>query len=164
VKEPPQIKEKVAKITTHNRGEKAVRQSERIKSQDMGGMKIADKADMAAKKRNLEGNTFIHKNSFAVLDTLTLIHKSSKMGGNSTTINLEHIDLLKDLEMARNNIKERVENLDRETEEANIDDPPLEEMKYIAWRSDSSDLSNLEGFQVVSRKKKRNTKRSHQQK
>jgi hypothetical protein len=66
--------------------------------------------------------------------------------------------------MARNNIKERVENLDRETEEANIDDPPLEEMKYIAWRSDSSDLSNLEGFQVVSRKKKRKTKRSHQQK
>jgi hypothetical protein len=161
VKEPPQIRENVAKITAHSRGEKAVRQSERIKSQDMGGMKIAD---MAAKKRNLEGNTFIHKNSFAVLDTLTLIHKSSKMGGNSTTINLEHIDLLKDLEMARNNIKERVENLDRETEEANIDDPPLEEMKYIAWRSDSSDLSNLEGFQVVSRKKKRNTKRSHQQK
>jgi hypothetical protein len=48
-----------------------VRRSERIKRQEMGGMKIADKAHMAARKKNLEGNNLSHKNSFAVLDTLT---------------------------------------------------------------------------------------------
>lgn len=67
VEGPPQIREKAAKVTENNKGERAVRHSERIKKQNMGGMKIADKADMAARKRNLEGNTFIHKNSFALV-------------------------------------------------------------------------------------------------
>jgi hypothetical protein len=33
---------------------------------------------MAAKKRNLEGNSYVHKNSFAVLDYLALINKLLK--------------------------------------------------------------------------------------
>ncbi|CAO2178088.1 unnamed protein product [Urochloa humidicola] len=31
------------------------RQSERLKAQDLGGMKVADKAEFAAKRKNLEG-------------------------------------------------------------------------------------------------------------
>jgi hypothetical protein len=46
------------------------------------------------------------------------------MRGNSTTVNLEHFDILKDLEMARNNIKERAESLSKETDEADVDDLP----------------------------------------
>jgi hypothetical protein len=36
VEEPPQFKEKATRLTKHNRGERAVRQSERIKEQGMG--------------------------------------------------------------------------------------------------------------------------------
>jgi hypothetical protein len=120
----------------------------------MGGMKIADKADMAAGKKNLEGNNLSHKNSFAVLDNLILVDKFNKMGGNSKSINLENFDILKDLEMARNNMKERLENLNKEAVEAETENLPLEEMRYIEWRSYSSDLSDIEGFQVVSKRKK----------
>jgi uncharacterized membrane protein len=121
-------------------------------------MKIADKADMATRKKNLEGNNIIHKNSFAVFDSLVLVNKFNKMGGNSTTINLEHFDLLKYLEMTRNNLKERAESLSKESNEVAIDDLPSEEMRYIEWRLDSSNLFDIEGFQVVSRREKRKTK------
>jgi hypothetical protein len=120
-------------------------------------MKIADKADMMARNKNLEGNNPSYQNSFAVLDTLTLVNNFSKMGGNSNTVNLEHFDILKDLEMARNNMKERLENLNKEADEADAENFPLEEMKYIEWRSYSSDLSDKEGLQVVSKRKKRKT-------
>jgi hypothetical protein len=83
-------------------------------------VKITEKADMAAKKRNLEGNSYVNKNSFAVLDSLALINKFSKMGGNSTSVNMEHIDLLKELEMARNNIRERTEEINRDNDEVNV--------------------------------------------
>jgi uncharacterized membrane protein len=121
-------------------------------------MKIADKADMATRKKNLEGNNIIHKNSFAVFDSLVLVNKFNKMGGNSATINLEHFDLLKYLEMTRNNLKERAESLSKESNEVAIDDLPSEEMRYIEWRLDSSNLFDIEGFQVVSRREKRKTK------
>lgn len=121
-------------------------------------MKIADKADMATRKKNMEGNNIIHKNSFAVFDSLVLVNKFNKMGGNSTTINLEHFDLLKYLEMTRNNLKERAESLSKESNEVAIDDLPSEEMRYIEWRLDSSNLFDIEGFQVVSRREKRKTK------
>jgi uncharacterized membrane protein len=113
---------------------------------------------MATRKKNLEGNNIIHKNSFAVFDSLVLVNKFNKMGGNSTTINLEHFDLLKYLEMTRNNLKERAESLSKESNEVAIDDLPSEEMRYIEWRLDSSNLFDIEGFQVVSRREKRKTK------
>jgi hypothetical protein len=37
---------------------------------------------------------------------------------------MDHIDLFKELEMARNNIRERTEEINREIEEVNLDDPP----------------------------------------
>jgi hypothetical protein len=63
---------------------------------------------MLAKKKNLEGNNIHLKNSFAVLDNLMLINKFGKMGGDISNAKLEHFDLLKDLEVARNDLKNRV--------------------------------------------------------
>jgi hypothetical protein len=51
------------------------------------------------------------------------------MGGNSDNINLEHFDLLKDLELARNDLKEKVESLNRGKEEVDKENLPLEELK-----------------------------------
>jgi hypothetical protein len=84
------------------------------------------------------------------------------MGGNTANTNLEHFDLLKDLELARNNLKERAKNTNKETELENTKNLPLEEMKYIEWRSDTHDPYDNEGFLMVSRKKyrKRRKKKS----
>lgn len=151
--------EKLEKTEAHKKYDQMVRQSERIKEQGLGGIKIVDKASMVARKKNLEGNNLNLKNSFAVLDSLTLVNKFSKMGGNSDNINLEHFDLLKDLELARNDLKEKVESLNRGKEEVDKENLPLEELKFIEWTSDSSDPSDMEGFQMVSRRKKEKEKK-----
>jgi hypothetical protein len=131
-----------------------VRKSERIMKQGLGGIKIADKADIAIKKKNLEGNKINLKNSFAVLDSLVLSSKFSKMGGSTKTSNLENFYLLKELEIARHNLNERAQNLDGRPDKVSVENLPLEEMKYIEWKSDTSDSSDTEGFQKVSRRKK----------
>jgi hypothetical protein len=137
-----------------------VRKSERIMKQGLGGINIADKADIAIKKKNLEGNKINLKNSFAVLDSLVLSSKFSKMAGSTKTSNLENFDLLKELEIARHNLKERGQNLDGRPDKVLVEDLPLEEMKYIEWKSDTSDSSDIEGFQKVSRRKKKRNKKS----
>jgi hypothetical protein len=86
---------------------------------------------MVARKKNLEGNNLNLKTSFAVLDSLTLVNKFSKMGGNSNNVNLEHFDHLKDLELARNDLKEKAESLNRGKEEVDKENIPLEELKFI---------------------------------
>jgi hypothetical protein len=68
------------------------------------------------------------------------------MGGNSKNVNLEHFDILKDLELARKDLKERDKSLNKEVEEVDKENLPLEEIKYIEWRSDSFDPSDMEGF------------------
>jgi hypothetical protein len=122
-------------------------------------VKITEKAERAAKKRNLEGNSFVNKNSFAVLDSLELINKFSKMGGNSSSVTMEHIDLLKELEMARNNVRERPEEVNRDNDEGSVAEPSLEEVKLIEWKSDSSDVSDLEGYHKISRRKSKKGKK-----
>jgi hypothetical protein len=137
-----------------------VRKSERILKQGLGGIKIADKADIAIKKKNLEGNKINLKNSFAALDSLVLASKFSKMGGSTKTSNLENFDLLKELEIARHNLKERARSLEREPDKVSVEDLPLEEMKFTEWKSDTSDSSDMEGFQKVARRKKKRNKKS----
>jgi hypothetical protein len=78
-------------------GGKGIRQSDRIKQQGMAGVKIADNAQLAAKKKNLEGINISFKNSFAVLDNATLAGKFYKMGGDTDRLNLENFDLLQDM-------------------------------------------------------------------
>jgi hypothetical protein len=84
-----------------------IRQSERIKKQNLAGVKLADKAEQAVKKKNLEGNNIPLKNSFAVLDNIVLASKFSKMGGKIDNSSLEHFDLLKDMEAARCSLNDR---------------------------------------------------------
>jgi hypothetical protein len=159
VEEAAQIEKGKTKHIINSKGGGSVRQSERIKEQDNGGVKITEKAERAAKKRNLEGNSFVNKNSFAVLDSLEIINKFSKMGGNSISVTMEHIDLLKDLEMARNNVRERLEEINRDNDEGSVAEPSLEEVKLIEWKSDSSDVSDLEGYHKISRRKNKKGKK-----
>jgi hypothetical protein len=136
--------------TSFNVDQGQKRQSQRIKEQGWDGVKMLDKATWATQKKNLEGNQLNLKNSFAVLDNNELVIRSKKMGIDTTNLDLEKFDVLKDLEKARACMKDKIENLDDSEDNENNNPLPVEEMKYIEWKSDSSDK---EGFRVVSRQK-----------
>jgi hypothetical protein len=144
---------------TNSKEDQAVRQSERIRNQGLGGARIADKASMMAKKKSLEGNNIQLKNSFAVLDNVLLINKFGKMGGDISNAKLENFDLLKDLKIARKDLRDRAQTLSEEKTEGKDDKLPSEELKYIEWKSDSSEPSDPEGFQRVSSKRKKKYKK-----
>jgi hypothetical protein len=131
---------------------KQTRQSQRIKEQGLEGVKMADKAALVAQKKNLEGNHLKLKNSFAVLSNNELIVRAGKMGVETSRIDMEKIELIKDLETARANMENRMEDTHESSEIENMIPLPLEEMKYIEWKSDSSDE---EGFRVASKKRSR---------
>jgi hypothetical protein len=51
---------------------------------------------------------------------------------------MEKFDLLKDMEVARANLNEKLVNVEENNKE-NLSNLPLEEMKYIEWNSNSSE-------------------------
>jgi hypothetical protein len=116
----------------------ATRQSQRVKDQGLGAMKIADKAAPMAQKKNLEGNRLTFKNSFAVSNN-ELMHRSKKMGVKINDEELQKFDLLKDLEVARANLNEQTNKLEVTPILEDDNNLPLEEIKFIEWQSDSFD-------------------------
>jgi hypothetical protein len=86
--------------------EMTTRQSQRLKEQGLGAIKIAEKAATAVKKKNLEGNFSKHQNSFAVLSNNEIIDRSRKMGVRIENNILEKCDMLRELEKARANLCE----------------------------------------------------------
>jgi hypothetical protein len=131
---------------------KQTRQSQMIKEQGLEGIKIADKASLVVQKKNLEGKQLKLKNSFAVLSNNELIVRAGKMGVETSGIDMEKIELIKYLETARANMENRMEDIQENPDMENMMPLPLVEMKYIEWKSDSSDE---EGFKVVSKKRSR---------
>jgi hypothetical protein len=71
---------------------KQTRQSQRIKDQNLEGIKIADKASLVAQKKNLEGNHIKLKNSFAVLSNNELVIRAGKMGVETNRIDMEKMN------------------------------------------------------------------------
>jgi hypothetical protein len=90
----------------------AIRQSQRVKEQGLGAINIAEKATLAAQKRNLEGNHLNLKNSFAVLSNTDLMSRSRKMGVKIGEGDLQKFDILKELEIARANLNEKFSNIE----------------------------------------------------
>jgi hypothetical protein len=104
--------------------ERTTRQSQRIKEQGCGGIKIAEKAAMAVKKKNLEGNLSKHQNSFAVLSNNEIIDRARKMGVRIENNIPEKCDLLRELEKARANLCEKDIKKGNEKEEKDSDNLP----------------------------------------
>jgi hypothetical protein len=69
------------------------------------------------------------------------------MGIETNSVELEKFDLIKDFELARANLENRMDRMEENQDKENLIALPLEEMKYLEWKSDSSDE---EGFKVVS--------------
>jgi hypothetical protein len=154
----PRISEDVEDSNKENAEPEKIttRQSQRIKEQGLGGVNITEKAIVVAQKKNLEGNHLNLKNSFAVLSNNELVSRSRKMGVKVGEADLEKFDILKDLEKARANLKERVNSKDNEDMEKSEENLPLEEMKYLEWKSEDSGEENF--HLVTSRRKKKKTK------
>jgi hypothetical protein len=131
---------------------KQTRQSQMIKEQGLEGIKIADKASLVVQKKNLEGKQLKLKNSFAVLSNNELIVRAGKMGVETSRIDMEKTELIKDLETARANMENGMEETQENTDMENMMPLPLVEMKYKEWKSDSSDE---EGFKAVYKKRSR---------
>lgn len=132
------------------------RQSQRLKNQGAGDIKIADKAGVLKERKNLLGTTHhSSQNSFAVLSNDSLITISNLMGVNTPALYIDHFDVLRELEKARSNLEER--NIEGSSLESNIEDEalPLEESKLIVWQSDESED---DGFEIVTSKKKKKKK------
>jgi hypothetical protein len=85
------------------------RRSERLKKDT--AISTMEKANMMAKKRNLEGNN-VNTNSFSVLPVDDLLHSAADMGVVANSDNLETFDLLKTLEFARNDVYQKQHDLD----------------------------------------------------
>jgi hypothetical protein len=66
--------------------------------------RIEDIAIQHASSRNLEGTNLSSHNSFAALDSHDIYLRALEMGINASSLSLEKIDCLKDLEIARHNI------------------------------------------------------------
>jgi hypothetical protein len=141
--------------------QKEVRQSQRIKEQGLGAVSIAEKATLAAQRKNLEGKHLNLKNSFAVLNNNELMARSRKMGVKVGVDDLTKFDILKDLESARSNLMDKNSNEmvvgGHETEEI----ISLEEMKYLEWKSD---VSEEENFQIVSSRKTKKQEKNKKEK
>jgi hypothetical protein len=141
--------------------QKEVRQSQRIKEQGLGAVNIAEKATLAAQRKNLEGKHLNLKNSFAVLNNNELMIRSRKMGVKVGVEDLAKFDILKDLESARSNLLDRNSNEMVVGAHETEDIIPLEEMNLLEWKSD---VSEEEDFQIVSSRKTKKNKRKTRKK
>jgi hypothetical protein len=84
--------------------------------------------------------------------------RSKKMGVKVDNNELEKFNILRDLEMARANLNEKINNKTESQDKETDPCLPLEEMRFIDWKSNSSEEVD---FQTVSsrrsKKKKKNT-------
>jgi hypothetical protein len=94
------------------------RVSERLKK-DMG-MRIEEKNRRMAVKRNLEGNSYIPKSNFSCLASNEIIDISKKMGVNTNDQNMESIELLKEMELARQCLGQKKNEILQKKEEDNM--------------------------------------------
>jgi hypothetical protein len=93
-------------------------------------------------------------NSFVVLNNDELISRSRIMGVTIDEAEMEKIDLLRDLELARANLNEKPNTKGDEECHETLNHLPLEEMKYIECKSDSSEEEEFQ-MVIIKRSKKR---------
>lgn len=109
-------------------------------------IKIVQKAEELTRKRNLEPN------SFSVRSDEILVDKSSNMGVKISVKGLEIINVIRDLEIARHTLDGKRDLDSKVPAENDKVESPLVEQQLLGWHSE---LSDAEGFKVVSYKKSR---------
>jgi tetraacyldisaccharide-1-P 4'-kinase len=113
-----------------------------------------EKVGKVAQKKNLEGNSQ-NPNSFSVLSVDEVIHISSEMGVVIEDDDFATYNLLKDLEIARNDLyqKQSEQKLGPQTESVEVI-PEGNNIHELEWLHEES--SESEDFILVESRKKRN--------
>ncbi|TVU24383.1 hypothetical protein EJB05_26816, partial [Eragrostis curvula] len=132
-----------------------IRKSDRLRNQ---AGTIAAKAEELTKKKNLEGTNLNSSNSFAVLSNTELLNKSACMGIKINVNDMEKIDIIKDMEIARHALENKKDQPEvvpvEETESA----APSVDQQLFEWYSENSEDDD-EGFQLVSSRKSKKKKK-----
>lgn len=142
-------------VATKEKSEQERRQSERIRKQGAGGMKIADKAALITKKNNLEG-TPSNMNSFTVLSNSDLVSRAGNMGVDTNPNIMAQFDVIKSLEEARANLVEKQNNNNETLVDDDTNMLSFEGQHLLEWRSD---ISDDEGFIPISSRRKKNKRK-----
>jgi hypothetical protein len=127
------------------------RRSTRVDTQGDTSIRIDDKAQAAAERKDLSGTSLNTSNSFAILDDDDIIARALEMGVSKCSLHLEKVHYLKDLEIARHSIKEM-----QEKEEAVTDSEPSKIL--LLGFSDNMEDDMVDYIPVVSRRTKKQRK------
>jgi hypothetical protein len=84
------------------------RTSDRIAAQPDAHARVEDRARHNIATRNLSGTNLNSSNSFSVLDNDSIYTRALEMGIDPSSFQLENIDCLKDLEIARHHIDQKL--------------------------------------------------------
>ena len=105
----------------------------------------------SSNKRSLEGNINTSSNSFSILSNDDLVDKSIAMGVNINCGDYSSIDMLRNLEDARNALY----NKKIQQEECVISSEPPLEVSDLITQEDDEDENNSESFTLVTSKRNR---------
>lgn len=132
------------------------RRSERLKKD--ANLTTMEKVGKVAQKMNLEGNPQ-NPNSFSVLSVDEVVHISSEMGVVIEDDDFATCNLLKDLEIARNDLyqKQNEQKLGPQTESVEVI-PEGNNIPKLEWLHEES-FESEDFILVESRKKRRKNKR-----
>jgi hypothetical protein len=133
------------------------RRSERLKATT--ALHIMEKVEAAIRKKNLEGNLASH-NTFSTLPVEEIVHNASEMGISIKHDDFATFDLLKTLELARNDMYlKQCEQSEKNRIVANESEPSHDNLLQLEWLHDESyDVEDL--ILVESRKKKREKRKN----
>jgi hypothetical protein len=86
---------------------------------------VEDRARQNTASRNLSGTNLNSSNYFSVLDNDSIYTRALEMGIDSSSFQLENIDYLKDLEIARHHIDQKLQENANTPAESNSHSPLL---------------------------------------
>jgi hypothetical protein len=86
-----------------------VRGSARIQASGMANIPVLEKEVQAMKERDLEGNFSLSShNSFSILQDEVIVSKALEVGIDASSLPMETMHMLKDLEIARDNLAKKI--------------------------------------------------------
>jgi hypothetical protein len=102
-----------------------IRTSDRIAAQPDAHARMDDRARQNTASRNLSGTNLNSSNSFSVLDNDSIYTRALEMGVDPSSFQLENVDCLKDLEIARHHIDQKLQENSDIPVESNSHSPLL---------------------------------------
>lgn len=129
------------------------RMSERLKRD--GGIRIEENNRRMAVKRNLESNPHVNVNNFSCLSPANIMLLSRKMGINMDDQHFDSTNLMKEMEMARNNLNQKRDHIKEKSNKERLNEiTELSEGEKESWsHEDEDDQGEFTLVQSIQKKK-----------